>query len=114
MKKTLTYFLTAVSIVSTVSFVMARGGGDHGGGDKGDRGYETGGTHQTWCDVNPSCNGWASVMAIAYPTRYSAAASAQASVRPIVVAQHKPVPVHVAAPIKKQQDHLPAYAFLFE
>jgi hypothetical protein len=66
--------LTAVALVAAISYGFARGG-DHGGGGGGGGGEKSyGGSHQTWCDVDPHCNGWdvmiAKLSAHPYPTEW--------------------------------------------
>jgi hypothetical protein len=70
-KQKLTIACIALSLVSGTSFLAARGGGEHGGGDHGgdhggggggggdhgDKG-SYGGDHPSWCDIDENCNGW--------------------------------------------------------
>lgn len=111
-----THMLVATGIVAAASFAFARGGGDH---DKGDRGYETGGTHQTWCDVSPSCNGWDAIIT---QIKANHAAEMRAQIKPVPlpmprVAKLVPIkPVKVAKviiPVPRPAP-LPTFAWLFD
>ena len=66
---------------------LAGAHGDHGGDHSGNMGqYNNGGSdHQSWCDINPRCNGWAAGLA-AY-TAYTAVMSQRSTPAPVVTAQ---------------------------
>jgi hypothetical protein len=77
--------VAAIAVIGISALASAHGdrGGDHGG-NMGQ--YANGGSdHQSWCDINPRCNGWAAGLA-AY-TAYTAAMGRQSTQAPVLTAQ---------------------------
>jgi hypothetical protein len=79
-------------VVSATGFAIGHGRESDDGRDRGD-------THQTWCDINPACNGWNAVVMPAVRARYYAAPVAPAPIYAKAVVVKPPKPRHKPAPV---------------